>query len=56
MKRLAVLLCALLFALTFAAGCESGGPFDAAIRDANGANMQMKGFKSDAGLPSRSSP
>jgi hypothetical protein len=54
MKRLVVLLCALLLALAFGAGCESGGPFDAAIRDFNGENMQMRGFNGGAAPPSKS--
>jgi hypothetical protein len=48
MWRLCVLLGALLFALLLGSGCQTEdgkGPFDAAIRDWNGENMQMKGFK-----------
>jgi hypothetical protein len=47
MKRLVVLLCALLFALALGAGCEPG-PFDEAIRDWNGDNMQMRGMNGGA--------
>jgi hypothetical protein len=52
MKRLWVLLCALLFAVAFAAGCEPG-PFDDAINDWNGQNMQMRGFNGGAMPPSK---
>jgi hypothetical protein len=48
MKRLGVLLCALLFALCLGSGCQSEdgkGFFDDAIRDWNGDNMKMKGLK-----------
>jgi hypothetical protein len=47
MKRLAVLLCVLFIALAAGAGCQTGGPFDAAIRDWNGENMRMRGFSSN---------
>jgi hypothetical protein len=52
MKRLWVLPCALLFALALGAGCEPG-PFDDAIRDWNGDNMQMRGFSGGAVPPAR---
>ncbi len=52
MKRLCVLLCALLCALAFGAGCEPS-PFDDAIRDWNGDNMQMRGFSGGAAPPSK---
>jgi hypothetical protein len=53
MKRLVVLLCALLFALAFGAGCESGGPFDEAIKDWNGDNMRMRGMRDGMPPPNR---
>jgi hypothetical protein len=52
MKCLVVLLCALLFALAFGAGCEPG-PFDDAVRDWNGDNMQMRSFGGGAMPPSK---
>jgi hypothetical protein len=52
MKRLIVLLCALLFALAFGAGCEPG-PFDDAVRDWNGDNMRMRSFSGGAMPPSK---
>ena len=52
MKRLWVLLCALLFALAFGVGCEPG-PFDDALRDWNGDNMQLRGFSGGAVPPAR---
>jgi hypothetical protein len=55
MKRLWVLPCALLFALAFGAGCAPG-PFDDAIRDWNGDNMQMRGFSGGAVPPTRPPP
>ncbi len=54
--RLRVLLCALCFAVAFAAGCatpDGHSPFDAAIRDWNGENMQMRGFGGGASPVSR---
>jgi hypothetical protein len=49
MKRLCVLLCALICALCLASGgCQSEdgkGFFDAAVKDWNGDNMKMKGFR-----------
>jgi hypothetical protein len=56
MKRLCVLLCALVLAVAFGAGCASDsadGPFGPAIRDWNGENMQMRGFNGGAIPPSR---
>jgi hypothetical protein len=56
MKRLCVLLCALLVALAAAAGCASPdgkGPFDDAIKDWNGDNMQMRGFGDQPAKPIR---
>jgi hypothetical protein len=47
-----VVLCALLFALAVGAGCEPG-PFDDAVNDWNGQNMQMRGFSGGAMPPSR---
>jgi len=58
MKRLWVLLCAVLLALAFGAGCESdygNGPLGPALRDWNGDNMQMRGFNGGAQPPSRNS-
>ncbi len=55
MKRLWVLLCALLFALAFAATACEPGPFDDAVRDWNGENMQMRGFGGGA-MPSSRTP
>jgi hypothetical protein len=51
MKRLCGLLCALLFALAFGAGCADDSPFKPAIDDWNGKNMQMQGFSSDDAAP-----
>jgi hypothetical protein len=47
MKRLAVLLCALLCAFALGFGCAAqdyNGPLGPALRDWRGDNMQMRGF------------
>jgi hypothetical protein len=53
MKSLIVLLCALVCALAFGVGCDPG-PFDDAMQDWNGKNMQMRGFSGGAIPPSYS--
>jgi hypothetical protein len=51
-----MVLCAVVLALSFGAGCatENGdGPLGPALRDWNGENMQMRGFRGGAIPPSR---
>ena len=54
MKRLVVLLCALLFALASGAGCESDSPLRPAWDDFNGKNMEMHGMNGGAVPPNKS--